>query len=259
VPAGCRKLEGSRPIGSPTVGRDLRPATYAANVCRPEDGVADANGTQVGSSGSWPKRVRSWMWRSHPHTCVFPGGAHGGKGASGVGDNEVGQAIPSREDVIVTVEAEMDEPVGPADRAAIVVGHDGSRGADHALAAALELAEALAAPVVVARAWSIATAPRPAGAEFGYVPGFDELAEAVRLSLVDDTRETTAAYPALAVECRAVHGNAAKRLVEISQDARMLVVGTRGLGGLAGMLLGSVSDQCVRHAACPVLVTRSSD
>jgi nucleotide-binding universal stress UspA family protein len=39
----------------------------------------------------------------------------------------------------------------------------------------------------------------------------------------------------------------------------MLVVGARGLGGLAGMLLGSVSDKCVRHAACPVLVTRSSD
>jgi len=41
-----------------------------------------------------------------------------------------------------------------------------------------------------------------------------------------------------------------------SRDARMLVVGSRGLGGLAGMLLGSVSEQCVRHAACPILVAR---
>lgn len=159
----------------------------------------------------------------------------------------------------MTVESELAEPAGPTERAAIVVGHDGSRGADHALVAALELAQALGSPVLVVRAWSVATAPRPADAEFGYVPGFDALAETVRLSLVDDIRERAAAYPNLAVECRAVHGNAAKRLVEISDDARMLVVGARGLGGLAGMLLGSVSDQCVRHAACPVLVTRSSD
>ncbi len=52
----------------------------------------------------------------------------------------------------------------------VVVGHDGSRGADQALSEALGLASALAAPVLVVRAWSIATAPRPDGWEFGYVP-----------------------------------------------------------------------------------------
>jgi nucleotide-binding universal stress UspA family protein len=159
----------------------------------------------------------------------------------------------------MTPESEVARAARPADSKAIAVGHDGSRGADRALALALELARALGASVVIARAWSIATAPRPADASFGYVPGFDELAEAVRLSLVDDTRARVAASSVVEVECRAVHGNAAKCLVEISHDARMLVVGARGLGGLAGMLLGSVSDQCVRHAACPVLVTRSND
>jgi nucleotide-binding universal stress UspA family protein len=156
----------------------------------------------------------------------------------------------------MTIETEFPDPA-PADHGSIVVGHDGSRGADRALAEALVLAQALSAPVVVVRAWSLVTAPRPADWKFGYVTGFEEYAEAVRLALIGDARARVEAFPEVPVEFRAVHAAPAKSLVEISQDARMLVVGARGLGGLAGMLLGSVSDQCVRHAACPVLVAKT--
>jgi nucleotide-binding universal stress UspA family protein len=148
-------------------------------------------------------------------------------------------------------------PVRPAARGSIVVGHDGSRGADLALDEALALARTLGTIVVVVRAWSLATAPRPANWEFGYAAGFDEYAEAVRLALLEDTHAATEAYPEVPVEYRVVHAGPPQSLVEISQHARMLVVGARGLGGLAGMLLGSVSDQCVRHAGCPVLVVRA--
>jgi nucleotide-binding universal stress UspA family protein len=149
------------------------------------------------------------------------------------------------------------EVLPPPKPGSIVVGHDGSHGADRALAEALVLARALDTPVVVVRTWSLATAPRPAGWKFGYVAGFDEYADAVRLGLMDDARSRVEPFPDVPVEYRVVHEATAKCLVETSQDARMLVVGARGLGGLAGMLLGSVSDQCVRHAACPVLVTRT--
>lgn len=49
----------------------------------------------------------------------------------------------------------------------------------------------------------------------------------------------------------------ARALLDMAEWAQLLVVGSRGLGGFAGMLLGSVSQQCVRHATSPVLVLPS--
>ena len=162
------------------------------------------------------------------------------------------------EDVSMEAASWTADALPAVERDRIVVGHDGSTGADRALAEALLLARALRVTVTVVRAWSLTTAPRPADWEFGYVASFEEYDEAVRLALVDDARATVERFPDVEVQCHAVHAGAAKALVEVSHDARMLVVGARGLGGLAGMLLGSVSEQCVRHAACPVLVTRAN-
>lgn len=51
-----------------------------------------------------------------------------------------------------------------------------------------------------------------------------------------------------------VEGPPAKALLEASKDADLLVVGSRGHGGVSGFLLGSVSQQCARHANCPVAI-----
>lgn len=144
----------------------------------------------------------------------------------------------------------------PASSDSIVVGHDGSKGADNALVTALEFAEQLSAPVVVVRAWGIATAPRPAHWAFGYVCSFDEYSAAVQDELMRDGRAAIGTFQLVPVTYRAVHGAPSTILIAVSQHARMLVVGTRGRGGLAGLLLGSVSERCVRHATCPVLVVR---
>ncbi len=144
----------------------------------------------------------------------------------------------------------------PAPNNSIVVGHDGSYCTYYALDMALGLADQLQAAVVIVRAWSIATAPQPPGWKFGYVSSFDEYAATVHGELMRDVQMSVDRYPTVSISYRAVNAGAAKGLIDISREARMLVVGSRGRGGLAGMLLGSVSDQCVRHASCPVLVVR---
>jgi nucleotide-binding universal stress UspA family protein len=145
-----------------------------------------------------------------------------------------------------------------APAAAIVIGHDGSAGADAALQVGLQLAADLGAPVVILRAWSMVTAPRPPGWTFGYVASTDEIADAVRAELESDVRGLVGRFPGIEVTYRAYHAGPAQTLIRASRTARMLVVGCRGLGGFREMVLGSVSDQCVRHAHCPVLVARSS-
>jgi nucleotide-binding universal stress UspA family protein len=144
----------------------------------------------------------------------------------------------------------------PVASGTIVVGHDGSIGSKDALRLAMTLAEKLAAPVVVVRSWSIDRMPRASNHEFGYVSSFAEISATVREQLLRDVSSTLERHPDVPVECRVTIGQAAVTLVRIAEEALMLVVGSRGLGGFSSLMLGSVGDQCVRHATCPVLVDR---
>ncbi|MGY1753406.1 universal stress protein [Blastococcus sp. SYSU D01042] len=138
----------------------------------------------------------------------------------------------------------------------VVVGHDGSRCAQEAVVWAARLAARAGMELHVVRAWHLTTAPRPPSWEPGYVPPLRDFETAVR----DELRAHVAAEDlpeGLTVTCHVTHGPAARRLLQAAGGADLLVVGARGLGGFAGLLLGSVSDQCVRHAPCPVTVVRS--
>jgi nucleotide-binding universal stress UspA family protein len=140
----------------------------------------------------------------------------------------------------------------------IVVGVDHSAGAKEALRFALEEARLRQATLRAVHAWQSgyfgATGMgglRPAiGNE---LRDFRDAAEAA----LDGTLRDAIPDPGdVDMERRVVEGPPAGVLVEESRDADLLVVGSRGLGGFAQLLLGSVSQQCAHHAQCPVVIVR---
>ncbi|MBC7724304.1 MAG: universal stress protein [Burkholderiaceae bacterium] len=148
--------------------------------------------------------------------------------------------------------------VEPVPVGSIVVGHDGSADGRRSLAAAFELAEKFVAPLVVVRTWGVDSVPAGTLVDHGIVSSFAEITAKVLHELQQETSALVASHPGVEVIFRVVQAQAAATLLTLSADARVLVVGSRGLGGFASLLLGSVSEQCVRHASCPVLVVRPS-
>jgi nucleotide-binding universal stress UspA family protein len=135
----------------------------------------------------------------------------------------------------------------------IVVGVDGSSGSIDALRFALDEARLSNATVKVVAAWHVP--PLAYGAGWS-VPSDDE---SFRLSsetkLAKALEEAGAADCGVNVTSEVVRGQPAEVLCETSKGADLLVVGSRGLGGFRGLLLGSVSQQCAHHAPCPVVIT----
>jgi nucleotide-binding universal stress UspA family protein len=151
---------------------------------------------------------------------------------------------------VVVVRGRADTAVGP-----VVVGLDGSKPADVAAHLAFALATTRGCHVLAIRAYSTPLPPRGGGVRpVGYDP------EKVRTDL---EREFTtavagrrAAYPNVAVDADLVSGGASKVLIEASRRAQVVVVGSRGHGGFAGLLLGSVGLHLLHHADCPVVIAR---
>jgi nucleotide-binding universal stress UspA family protein len=138
----------------------------------------------------------------------------------------------------------------------IVVGHDGSKCAQEALQWAGRLARRAALDLHVVRSWAITTAPKPSSWTPGYVPPLSEWEKAVLDELTAHVR-AAGLDPSVRVTCHPVHKAPAPALIAAAQGANLLVLGARGRGGFRGLLLGSVSDQLVHHAPCPVTVVRT--
>lgn len=139
----------------------------------------------------------------------------------------------------------MTEPHQPV----VLVGLDGSPGSRAALKWADEYANGMGGSLLVVSAWE-----EQWGTEGGlaYNAEFDRI-ESTNLATAALT-DVLGADRASEVRFHVSHGNTAKVLIDASTDADLLVVGSRGHGGFAGALLGSVSRQVAGHAHCPVVV-----
>ncbi len=136
---------------------------------------------------------------------------------------------------------------------AIVVGVDGSRSSQEALRWAAYLAVKLGAPIHAVAAWAPVAEWVPTVLGGNTLP-VDWRPQEIAEGILADTVREIIGDAAVQVTQSAIPGGAARVLLEQSEGARMLVVGSRGHGGFAGLLLGSVSGAVAEHAKCPVLV-----
>lgn len=130
----------------------------------------------------------------------------------------------------------------------IVVGVDGSEPSKKALRWARFVAKASGARLEAVAVWRI-----PPVAMGGWPTDFNPEGE-TRAALQTAVSEALGPDPDVPVQQVVLEGNAAQALIAASEGAYMLVVGSRGYGGFAGLLLGSVSSVCAERAPCPVLV-----
>jgi len=137
----------------------------------------------------------------------------------------------------------------------IVVGVDGSPASQEALAWATRQGELTGASIDAVIAWHDPFVI--GGMPHGPVAVLEQAAfgEFAANTLSNSIRDASA-HSSVSVNPVVRHGNAAQVLLDAADGADLLVVGSRGHGGFAGALLGSVSQHCVQHAPCPVVIIR---
>jgi nucleotide-binding universal stress UspA family protein len=133
----------------------------------------------------------------------------------------------------------------------VVVGVDGSAYGNAALRWALDEACVHDGGLTAVFAWQM---------PFLEIPGaFDvDVVEDQAKTFLTGTVASVEPSPKVPVDMVVAHGDVSEALIEASRQADLLVLGSRGRGGFAGLKLGSVSQECVTHASCPVVIIKNS-
>lgn len=167
----------------------------------------------------------------------------------------VGVALAARAACTVVIVRPTRPGTGPS-QGRVVVGVDGSPPAEHALEFAFDEASRRHVGLTVVHAWVAPPSIAPTRT-IGLVEQAEEINEIETRLLAEQVARWTEKYPDVDVAQKVVHDNAANALVSESLGAELLAVGSRGRGGFTGLLLGSVSQAAIHHAACPVAVVRT--
>ena len=140
----------------------------------------------------------------------------------------------------------------------IVVGIDGSRGSESALRFAAEEALLRSVKLRVVIAWHVTpTVYMSTGALAAY--DLESMEQSVHDTAEQEVERVLGPQRSDNIEVEARQGTAAAILIDESRRAQLLVVGSRGHGGFAGLLLGSVGQHCAAHSHCPVAIVHPPD
>jgi len=185
---------------------------------------------------------------SHRATLVVLGSRElGSMGRALLGSSEVALAADGGCPLVIVRDG--DARSGP-----ILVGVDGWPDSADAVRFAFQEASELGSSVTALRTWSELRPARPGVWRFGESA---VVHEAERRALIVEVSSVARDYPDIPFGCLVVRGRPVKALREYGERASLIVVGTRGRSGVAGMLLGSVSQGLAGRAPCPVAVVRA--
>jgi nucleotide-binding universal stress UspA family protein len=134
----------------------------------------------------------------------------------------------------------------------IAVGVDGSECSDHALAWAIDEAQHCGAELILVHGWVYPYQ----GSRSGITEARDDMKLDAMRTLEASAKAVREQAPALRSHCIISEQPPAKAIIDAAKEADLLVVGSRGHGGFASLLLGSVSRTVLQHSTVPVVVVR---
>ncbi len=143
----------------------------------------------------------------------------------------------------------------------ILVALDGSENAEHALDFALDLAEKYSANVLLISVYHHVYYPisvDPTFSQTEFIADLDSQKAYYVKVLSEALKRANKEKPKLKISTKLVEGRPADQIVENAknENSDIIVMGSRGLGGIKEFLLGSVSDRVADHATCPVLIIK---